>query len=267
MIYSTKKRLFGSQQCAGPAGSGGGAQHQSLFAVKPPGEGLPQLVNAAAPQLPTKALPHPPNAVPLQPSDAVRLQPSQRQATMSSCSRGGHRLRHLATEGRHNGRHPPPPHGAILPNERGTLPPSRLLPSKPGNINVYRVVVAEGMNCQGPTPNRKGVFQLYGVLPQLGQTMVLTSACPEQCACPAGSGVGAHAQHQFNFAVQPPALSHGCPAVPEVSYADMVFEYVDEKLTEELENRLLSLERPNATKEDRFKDKNRIKWILEILEM
>ncbi|KAH7940382.1 hypothetical protein HPB51_028751 [Rhipicephalus microplus] len=65
-----------AEQCAGPAGSGGGAQHQSMFAVKTPGEGLPHLVNAAAPQLPTKHLPHPPNAVPLQSSDAVRLQPS-----------------------------------------------------------------------------------------------------------------------------------------------------------------------------------------------
>ncbi|KAL3216661.1 hypothetical protein MRX96_032977 [Rhipicephalus microplus] len=110
----------------------------STLRLQPPGEGLPQLVNAAAPQLPI-ALPHPPYAVPLQPSYAAPLQPS--------------------------------------------------------------------------------------------------SAKPR------------------------------CPAVPEVSYREMVFEYVEEKLEEELYDRLVSLYQPNSTEEDNLKDYKRVRQIREILEM
>ncbi|KAL3216659.1 hypothetical protein MRX96_032975 [Rhipicephalus microplus] len=146
------------------------------------------------------------------------------------------------------------------PNERGTLAPSRLLTSKPGNITVYRVAVAE------------------------------------KCACPAGSG--GDAQHQVGFVVQPPG--EGLPqlvnatvpqpstislprppnavplqpssakpryrAVSKVSYREMVFEYVKEKLEEELYDRLVSLYQPNSTEEDNLKDYKRICQIREILE-
>ncbi|KAH7963393.1 hypothetical protein HPB52_020888 [Rhipicephalus sanguineus] len=217
----------------------------------------------------------------------------------------------------------------MLPSERGILPSPPLLPPHPGNIMVHRVSVPEGMNCPRPAPNGRGVLQLYRVLPQSGQTMVLTSAFPGQGACPVASGGGA--QQQFDFSVPPPGTGLPQPlnaaalqppnvvlphpsnaallqppspilpqpanatllrppnsvplqssstvslqppnamarrsAVPEVSDADISFEYVDEKLKEELHNRLVSFRRPNATREEKLTDYNRILLVQKILAM
>ncbi|KAL1423898.1 hypothetical protein MTO96_020695 [Rhipicephalus appendiculatus] len=217
----------------------------------------------------------------------------------------------------------------MLPSDRGILPASHLLPSQPGNIMVHRVSVTEGMNCQRPAVNRRGVLQLYGVLPQPGQTMVLTSAFPGQGAGPVGSGGGAQQQYDFSVqapgaglsqpvnaaalpppnvvlphppnatllkapgpilpqpanttllqppnavslqpsntvSLQPPSVISRCSTVPDVSDTDIALEYVNEKLKEELHSRLVSFDRPNATREEKLADYNRILLIQKILAM
>ncbi|KAH8008623.1 hypothetical protein HPB51_000250 [Rhipicephalus microplus] len=52
-----------------------------------------------------------------------------------------------------------------------------------------------------------------------------------------------------------------------VFYREMVFEYVEEKLKEELYDRLISLYEPNSTEEDNLKDYKRIYQIRDILEI
>uniref|UniRef100_A0A224YAZ0 Uncharacterized protein n=1 Tax=Rhipicephalus zambeziensis TaxID=60191 RepID=A0A224YAZ0_9ACAR len=254
------------------------------------------------------------------------MQPARRRTSRRAANR---RTQATAPDNR-DGRHGPiraPPHAAMLLNERGILPPSHLLPSQPGNIMVHRVYVTEGMNCQRPAPNRRGVLQLYGRLPQSGQTMVFTSAFTGQGASSAGTGGGT--QHQFDFLVQPPSAGLPQPVnaaalpppnmvlllppnatllqapdpilpqpasvtllqqpkavplqpsntvslqspsamarrstVPEVSDMDIALEYVDEKLKEELHNRLVSFGRPNTTRKEKLADYNRILLIQKIL--
>ncbi|XP_075727427.1 uncharacterized protein LOC142768870 [Rhipicephalus microplus] len=182
----TAYRVAVAQQCACPTESGGGAraQHQFNLAVQPPGEGFPQLVNAAAPPLPTIALPHPPYAVLLQPSYAVPLQPYSakprcqavpEQRTCPAASGGD--VQHqfdFAVQ--------PPGEGyPQLVNATAPQLPTIALPHPPYAVPLQ---------------------PFYAAPLQPSRAKPRCPAVPEQRTCPAASG--GDVQHQFDFAVQPP---------------------------------------------------------------
>ncbi|XP_049521022.1 uncharacterized protein LOC125944569 [Dermacentor silvarum] len=59
----------------------------------------------------------------------------------------------------------------------------------------------------------------------------------------------------------------GNSTLPKVSDADIGFEYLDEMLKEDLDDRLRSFHRPSATKEERLSDFYRIRRLKMIMAM
>ncbi|KAL1423906.1 hypothetical protein MTO96_020703 [Rhipicephalus appendiculatus] len=187
----------------------------------------------------------------------------------------GHRLRRLITEMDAMAPLRAPHHAAMLPNERGD----------PAAIAPFAVATRQhhGPPCicyrghelsEGPHPTEGEFCSSTGVCrsrAKLWSSLQLLQGhpTPSYHSQPASlcysNPTLFRCSHRTPSLWQPPRAVARRSTVPEVSDMDIALEYVDEKLKEELHNRLVSFGRPNTTREEKLADYNRILLIKKIL--